>query len=283
MRKKFTFAVVAVLYVAACGAAHAADTMITWHGHATFEVVTPKGKVLMIDPWLKNPANPMAKPGKDPIAAVSKLDYILITHGHFDHVGDAVALAKKTRARLVTNFELGTNLAKLHGYPKDLMGFDSLVNIGGEISIGDGEVTVAFVPAIHSSGLNDPFAGEKEPDIVYGGTAAGIVLKIKNGPTIYHTGDTAFFKDMSLIGEQYSPDVALVNIGGHFGMEPEMAARAAKTVQAKVTIPHHYGTLPVLVPDAKRFTEEAEKKGVTYRIMQPGASVTFKGNKIVKN
>lgn len=263
--------------------ANAADTTLTWHGHSAFEIVTPNGKVLMIDPWLKNPANPNAKNGKDPIANVAKLDYILITHGHFDHVGDAVALAKKTKARLVTNFELGTNLAKMQGYPKDQMGFDTLMNVGGEITIADGEVTVAFVPAIHSSGLNDPFAGEKEPDVIYGGIAAGIVLRIKNGPTIYHSGDTAFFKDMSLIGEQYQPDVALINIGGHFGMEPAMAARAAKTVQAKVAIPHHYGTFPVLVPDARGFAEEAEKKGVGYRILEPGASVTFKGAKMMKN
>ncbi len=283
MYQRFAYAAAVVLFCTWSWAAGAADTTITWHGHAAFEIVTPNGKVLMIDPWLKNPANPMAKNGKDPVAAVARLDYILITHGHFDHVGDAVALAKKTKARLVTNFELGTNLAKLHGYPKDQMGFDSLMNIGGEITIADGEVVVAFVPAVHSSGLNDPFAGEKEPDIVYGGNPAGIVLRIKNGPTIYHTGDTAFYKDMSLIGEQYAPDVVLVNIGGHFGMEADMAARAAKTVQAKVAIPQHYGTFPVLAPDAKRFAEEAEKKGVAYRIMQPGGSVTFKGNKIVKN
>jgi L-ascorbate metabolism protein UlaG (beta-lactamase superfamily) len=261
----------------------AADTTITWHGHSAFEIVTPNGKVLMIDPWLKNPSNPSAKNGKDPLAAVAKLDYILLTHGHFDHVGDAVALAKKTKARLVANFELGTNLAKLQGYPKDQMGLDTLMNIGGEITIADGEVMVALTPAIHSSGVSDPFAGEKEPDVVYGGSPAGIVLRIKDGPTIYHTGDTAFFKDMSLIGELYAPDVALVNIGGHFGMEPVMAVRAAKTVQAKIAIPHHYGTLPVLAPDPHRFIEEAERKGVAYRILQPGSSITFKGNKLVKN
>lgn len=275
--------VIALLAVLVATPVVATETTITWHGHAAFEIVTPKGKVVMIDPWLKNPLNPNAKNGKDPLVGVAKVDYIVITHGHFDHVGDAVALAKKTKARLVTNLELGTNLAKLHGYPKDQMGFDSLMNIGGEIQVADGELTIALTPAVHSSGLNDPFAGEKDPDVVFGGNPAGVVLRIKDGPTLYHTGDTAFFKDMSLIGELYEPDVALVNSGGHFGMEPAMAVRAAKTVQAKVAIPHHYGTFPVLAPDTRRFVEEAEKKGVNYRIMQPGSSLTFKGNKLIRN
>lgn len=254
-----------------------AQTTMTWHGHAAFEIITPNGVVLLIDPWLKNPANPKAKDNKDAVEGIKKADYILITHGHFDHVGDAVAIAKKTGARLITNFELGTNMKKLLGYPKDQMGFDTLMNIGGEITIGNGEVLVAMVPAVHSSGMGNPNAKDQEPDVVYGGNPAGFILKIKNGPTIYHTGDTAYFRDMEIIGEQYQPDVVLVNIGGHFGMEPAMAARAAASVRARYAVPHHFRTFPVLTEDPKLFSDEVTKRGVGYLYMDPGSTIKFDG------
>ena len=257
-------------------------TQLTWFGHAAFRVVTPNGKVLYIDPWLNNPMNPAAGKDKDALAGIDKADYILVTHGHFDHVGDSVALAKKTGARLVTNFELGSNMAKLLGYPKDQMGFDTLMNIGGEIRIADGEVTVAMVPAIHSSGMQDPHAGPNAPDMVYGGNPAGFVLMIKDGPTIYDTGDTAYFSDMKLIREQYHPDVGLINVGGHFGMEPDMAALAAKTVGVKLAIPHHYGTFPILTQNPGNWVKAVEKDHIDALVMKPGASIEFKGRKQVK-
>lgn len=263
------------IFTAATGAV--AETTLIWHGHAAFEIVTPNGAVLFIDPWLKNPLNPKAQDNKDPVAGVKKADYILLTHGHFDHVGDAVAIAKKTGARLITNFELGTNLQKLQGYPKGQMGFDSLINIGGEITIANGEVLVAMTQAIHSSGMGNPYAKKHDPDIEYGGNPGGFVIQIKNGPTIYHTGDTAYFRDMEMIGEQYQLDVALINIGGHFGMEPPMAARAAASVGAKFAVPHHYRTFPVLTQDAKLFSEEVTKRGVGYLYMEPGSQIKFDG------
>ena len=270
-----------VFVLATGGSAWAGTTTLTWHGHSAFELVTPGGKVFMIDPWLKNPVNPAAKNDQDPVEGIAKLDYILITHGHFDHVGDAVALARKTGAHLVANFELGMNLVKLHGFPGEQMGFDTLMNPGGEITVADGEVRIAMTPAVHSSGMQNPKAGEGDPDLVYGGTPVGFVLKIQDGPTIYHTGDTAYFGDMEIIGRVYSPDVALLNIGGHFGMEPVMAAKAAAAVKARLVIPHHYGTFPVLTPDTGAFTKALKKKRrIRALVMEPGSSIRFEGKKL---
>src|SRR2546428_3230048 len=152
MRRRLVVVLLAMIVLIASGANAASTTTITWHGHAAFEIGTPNGVVILIDPWLTNPANPAVKENKDPLERVKKADYILITHGHFDHVGEAVAIAKKTGARLITNFELGTNMKKLLGYPKDQMGFDTLMNIGGEGPIGKGGGAVAITPAAHTSG-----------------------------------------------------------------------------------------------------------------------------------
>jgi L-ascorbate metabolism protein UlaG (beta-lactamase superfamily) len=206
----------------------AQETRIKWFGHAAFSITTPNGRVLLIDPWLTNPSNPEAKDGKDPLAAVPKVNYILLSHGHRDHVGDAVEIARKTGATLISNPELAGNLVKLADFPSKQAETDAIMGIGGEIQIADGEVTVAMTPAVHSSSVFNPKAGPNEPERAYGGNPAGFVIAIRNGPTIYHSGDTAYFKDMETIGENYSIDVALLNLGGHFGMEPKMAVKAAQ-------------------------------------------------------
>jgi L-ascorbate metabolism protein UlaG (beta-lactamase superfamily) len=266
----------ALLAVPSAGRA-AGKTTITFHGHSAFEIVTPKGKVLFVDPWLKNPVNPAAANGADPLAKVKKADYLLVTHGHFDHVGDAVALAKTTKARLVANYDLGNNMVRVLGFPKDQVGFDTMGNSGGELKLADGEIVVQFTPAVHSSSLD---GGEDKP-LAYGGNPNGFLLKIKDGPIIYHSGDTAFFKDMEQLAAA-DVDLALLNIGGHFGMEPQAAADAARVINAKFVVPHHYKGFPILTQDVKEFFDELEADKIEHLELQPGKSLVFDGRSPVK-
>lgn len=252
-----------------------------WFGHAAFSITTPGGKVLLIDPWIRNPRNtPVeAKPGdakSDPVATIGKVDYILLTHGHRDHVGESVEIAKKSGAVLISNPELASNLVKLSGFPAAQAQTEAIMGIGGEISIADGEVTIAMTPAVHSSSVFDTHAGENEPDRAYGGNPAGFVIIIRNGPTIYHSGDTAYFRDMETIGEEYAIDLALLNSGGHFGMEPRMAARAAKSLRAKLAVPHHFGS-EGMAADATIFLAELKKMKIRAREMKVGETLVFGG------
>jgi L-ascorbate metabolism protein UlaG (beta-lactamase superfamily) len=278
---KLIVALFIFLSVSVLGAS-AQETKIKWYGHAAFSITTPNGKVLLIDPWLNNPSNPEAKEGKDPLGAITKVDYILLTHGHRDHVGDAVAIARKTGAALISNPELAGNLVKLADFPGKQAETDAIMGIGGEIQIADGEVTIAMTPAIHSSSVFNPKAGANEPERAYGGNPAGFVIIIKNGPTIYHSGDTAYFRDMETLGENYSIDVALLNIGGHFGMEPKMAAKAAQAVRARLAIPQHFGTFPGIAQTADGFASELKKLKINFYEMKPGETITYRGKQMIK-
>lgn len=274
------FASLLMLTVVSVNRVSAQETKVRWFGHAAFSVTTPRGKVLLIDPWLNNPSNPEAKDGKDPLASVPRVDYILLTHGHRDHVGDAVEIAKKTGAALVCNPELAGNLVRLAGFPEKQAATDAIMGIGGEIKIADGEVTVAMTPAVHSSSVYDPKAGPTEPERAYGGNPAGFVIMIKDGPVIYHSGDTAYFKDMETVGEQYQIDLALLNIGGHFGMEPRMAARAAQSVRARLAVPQHYATFPGIAENADEFAAGLKKLKIPFREMKTGETLTFRGRQL---
>jgi L-ascorbate metabolism protein UlaG (beta-lactamase superfamily) len=278
-----SFAILTVLIVlGSVYQASAQETKIKWFGHAAFSITTPKGKVLLIDPWLSNPLNPEGKDGKNPLVAVPKVDYILLTHGHRDHVGDAVEIAKKTGAVLICNPELAGNLVKLADFPEKEAQTDAIMGIGGEIQIADGEVTVAMTPAVHSSSVFNPKAAATEAERAYGGNPAGFVLIIENGPTVYHSGDTAYFKDMETVGEQYKIDVALLNIGGHFGMEPRMAAKAAQSVGARLAIPQHYATFPGISINADGFAAALKLLKIPFYEMKPGETITYRGKQMLK-
>jgi L-ascorbate metabolism protein UlaG (beta-lactamase superfamily) len=238
-------------------------TELTWYGHAAFVITTPGGTVLAVDPWLSNPKSP------DPKAAetLPKVDYILVTHGHDDHVGDAIAIAKRTKAKLVASFDLGGALMAA-GFPKEQAGMDTLGNIGGRIQAGD--ATITFVSAVHSSTL-----GREGGSAVPAGSPMGFVIQVKGGPTIYHTGDTDVTTDMRLIPERYGAvDVMLACIGGHFTMDPQGAALAATYVRPRQVVPMHWGTFPVLTGTPKAL-EAALKGRVTVVVAEPGKPIAF--------
>jgi L-ascorbate metabolism protein UlaG (beta-lactamase superfamily) len=200
---------------------------LTWLGHGTFRVETPGGKTILIDPWVMG--NPMC-PEKE--KNFKKVDVMLCTHGHFDHIGDAVQLAKQHNPTVVGIYELCAWLEK-----KGVNG-TSPMNKGGTQTVGD--IKVTMVHADHSCGIKD---GD---EIIYGGEACGYVIEFSNKVKIYHAGDTNVFGDMQIIRELYAPEIVMLPIGDHFTMGPREAAYACNLLKPKTVVPMHFGTFPML-------------------------------------
>lgn len=225
---------------------------LTWLGHAAFRITLPSGKVVVIDPWVQtNPACP------EPLKRFSQLDTMLITHGHFDHIADAMALAKEFKPQVAGIYETCAWLESKG------VANTSGMNKGGTQKLGDIEVTM--VHAVHSCGIQD---GDK---IVYGGEACGYVVRLPGGLTIYHAGDTAVFGDMKIIGELYSPHVAMLPIGDFYTMGPREAAFAIRLLGVKHVVPMHFATFPVLTGTPEKLCELTKDiSGIEIHTLKPG-------------
>ncbi len=228
-------------------------TKVTWLGHSTF-LIESDGKRVLIDPWvMNNPACP------DELKDVGDLDAMLITHAHFDHIGDAVEIAKSANPQTVAIPETANWLSG--------KGVDNVIdmNKGGTVEVAG--FRAHMVHAVHSCGITD---GDQ---ILYGGEAAGYVLELPNGFKLYHAGDTAVFSDMQLIGRLLEPDVALLPIGDHYTMGPRSAAEAIRLLGVKTVVPMHFGTFPVLTgtPDDLR-QNASDVDGLEVLDLSPGDS-----------
>lgn len=272
--RRLVIAGIVLLGMTLPGAADAAKkTQVTWYGQAAFKIETPGGGVILIDPWLTNPKNP----DKEAISKLIRVDYILITHAHRDHVGNAVEIARLMGSKLVTSAGLRRNLIAMHGFPQSQAPALTSGNVGGLIYLPESKARVTIVNAVHGSEFAVADAPAGAPAIVTGGNPIGFVLEIDGGPTIYHTGDTDVFTDMKLIDEFFDVDLMLTAIGDHYTMGPARAALAVQFVRPKVAVPMHFGTFPLLSGRPAPFLAEIKRRGMKTKMleMQPGETRKF--------
>ena len=227
----------------------------TWLGHSTFVFTSPGGKRILLEPWVaSNPACP------DSHKKAGHLDLILITHGHSDHAGDAVSIARATGAHVIANYEVCLWL--------EAKGIQNTAPMGQGGTQLIGELAITMVNAVHGSSVVE------DGRVIGLGQAAGFIIRFEDGVTVYFAGDTDVFGDMRLIAELYRPSIAFLPIGDRFTMGPLAAARAVELLAVRQVVPMHYGTFPFLTGTVAEFRKLVEPKGVQVLELQPGETAT---------
>lgn len=243
---------------------------LLWLGQSAMRITTPGGKHILIDPFItKNPKTPAE--WKD-LSKLGKIDVVLVTHGHGDHWGDTATIVKQQHIQVWGPAGLANTLYELGILtPKEA----PRMGKGGMITPLGPDIQISQVHAEHSSEFiwKNPETGKQEAHL--GGEPVGFIIKLENGFTIYHMGDTAVFGDMRYIGRRYKPDLILIPIGGHFVMEPADAAYATKLIKPKYAIPIHYGTTPQLDGTPEEYIKALGQTKTKVIVMKPGETVTF--------
>jgi L-ascorbate metabolism protein UlaG (beta-lactamase superfamily) len=225
-----------------------AKTKIKWLSHAGFQITSGGGKVIYIDPWFDNPVSTFK------LENVDKATLVLVTHDHFDHVGQAPEVVKKTGGLLVANVETARRLQTESQIPAEkVCYFGYGMNTGGKLEYEG--ITVTMTQAFHSTATGSP---------------CGYIIRLEDGTTLYHGGDTGIFSSMKLLGEMYKIDVAMLPIGSVFTMDALQAAWAVKLISPKVVIPMHYKTFPIIAQDAKEFAALTQKEAPGVKVVALG-------------
>jgi L-ascorbate metabolism protein UlaG (beta-lactamase superfamily) len=268
-------AVMTIALAAALGSgsarAQSGKIELLWLGQAAFKITSVSGKVIVIDPFLTN--NPKTPAQYKNLDALGKIDLLLVTHAHGDHIGDAPDLAKKHNAPLWAPAGLNQSLLTLGVLPANLA---PRMNKGGIITPLGPDIKITMTRAEHSSELVWKNPGTNKDEVHVGGEPVGFIIEFENGFKVYHMGDTALFGDMRWIGEYYKPDLLLVPIGGHFVMNPQDAAVATRDfIKPKFAIPMHYGTFPVLKGTPEEYVKALGPTSIKVFPISPGDKLTF--------
>lgn len=243
---------------------------VVWLGQAAFKITSPGGKVIVTDPWLKT--NPLTPAEYKQFDRFGRIDVLLVSHGHFDHIADAPALARQYQVPVRMPGDLAHTAMTLAVLPPELL---PRMNKGGTVEPAPG-IKVTAVRAEHSSVYvwRNPASGKDE--VHPGGEAVGWIIELENGFRIYHAGDTAVFGDMKWIGDRYKPDLALVPIGGNFTMDPVDAAWAVnELIRPKTVLPMHYGANPLAKGTAPQFSAAMSGSPVRVVVAVPGQALRF--------